>query len=438
MKKLGMLLVVLLLVLMLSLASAAGYTEVDTDFSACGVQLTLPGDYSDLQGTVRIKSAGIISYEPRMYCLDCMYSAMPEEEMQAFMNAVRDGTVTDEQYLDYVRSYVYIGCLIGSDASMEETARALKAEVWDWEKSFEAGAAGNLKFYYFAFPEDDYHVGYDAFTAKLDPSFVDEVNVLDRDIREAVRSGSFFEPHTEISAAKGRTLTFESFDLDGNPVKSEELFAENEITMVNVWGTWCGNCLKEMPDLAEMHRAMREKGCGIVGIEHERAWSSEVVEKARGIWVEYGLEYPNVVRPETNEVLDMIQGYPTTFFVDRSGKILYEPIEGAVVDQYSKVLESLLQGMPAQETDAVTGEVTYRIVVTDDDGAVPDVTIQFCDDRSCSFGDTDEDGVAAFTKPAGIYEVHVLEVPDGYQEDETVYHTEEGSSELRLHIVKES
>ena len=124
--------------------------------------------------------------------------------------------------------------------------------------------------------------------------------------------------------------------------------------------------------------------------------------------------------------------------MDRSGKILYEPIEGAVVDQYSKVLESLLKGMPAQETDAGTGEVTYRIVVTDDDGAVPDVAIQFCDDRSCSFGDTDEDGVAAFTKPAGIYEVHVLEVPDGYQEDETVYHTEEGSSELRLHIVKES
>ena len=80
MKKLGMLLVVLILALVLGSASATGYTEVDTDLSACGVQLTLPGDYSDMQGTVRIKSAGIISYEPRMYCLDCMYSAMPRKK----------------------------------------------------------------------------------------------------------------------------------------------------------------------------------------------------------------------------------------------------------------------------------------------------------------------------------------------------------------------
>ena len=68
-----------------------------------------------------------------------------------------------------------------------------------------------------------------------------------------------------------------------------------------------------------------------------------------------------------------------------------------------------------------------------------EVTIQFCDENTCRIGETGEDGEASFEVPAGVeYEVHVMEVPDGYKEDETVYHTTEGSFEVEIKLEKEN
>ena len=48
------------------------------------------------------------------------------------------------------------------------------------------------------------------------------------------------------------TVEFETVDLDGKTVSSRELFAENKVTMINFWGTFCGPCIREMPELAEL------------------------------------------------------------------------------------------------------------------------------------------------------------------------------------------
>lgn len=173
--------------------------------------------------------------------------------------------------------------------------------------------------------------------------------------------------------------------------------------------------------------------------EWEREPTEETYQLARDSMEEWGTNYPNALMPE--EVNDHLEAFPTTFFVDQTGTVLEMPIVGAAVDQYESTLESLLEGeesTPETESEAVlSGAAVYHVNVSDEEGPVEEVAIQFCDDTTCRFSETDENGVASFEVPGGKeYEVHVIEVPDGYQEDDTVYHTEDGSNEVNIRLKK--
>ena len=162
-------------------------------------------------------------------------------------------------------------------------------------------------------------------------------------------------------------------------------------------------------------------------------------EYAASVLESLGVSFPSVLTVKGNEVLDLVSGYPTTFFVDSEGKVLGKPIEGAAPDMYRIVMDSLLaRQMPEVpvKVEEQKEKGTYRVIVTDDEGPVEEVTIQFCDDNSCSFGETDAEGVASFDKMYGVYEVHVLEVPDGYAEDETVYQTNATPGDIHIHLTK--
>ena len=116
------------------------------------------------------------------------------------------------------------------------------------------------------------------------------------------------------------------------------------------------------------------------------------------------------------------------------------PIVGAAVSKYEPQLDALLSGLevapePEQEVNAVA---IYHIHVTGEDGPVEGVTVQFCSDNSCTYEETDEDGVATVEVPAGSgYHAQVIEVPDGYEEDTTVYYTTAGSDEINIELKKE-
>jgi hypothetical protein len=102
-------------------------------------------------------------------------------------------------------------------------------------------------------------------------------------------------------------------------------------------------------------------------------------------------------------------------------------------------LDALLSGEEVEmETEAQVKTVAiYHVIVTGEDGPVEGVTVQFCSDNSCRFEETDENGVATVEVPAGAeYHAQVLEVPDGYEEDETVYYTTAGSDEVNIELKK--
>ena len=74
------------------------------------------------------------------------------------------------------------------------------------------------------------------------------------------------EPAIQASAESGSVISFETTDLAGNPVKSEELFSPYKLTMINLWGTFCGPCIQEMPGLETLYQTMKAKNVNVIGV----------------------------------------------------------------------------------------------------------------------------------------------------------------------------
>lgn len=193
-----------------------------------------------------------------------------------------------------------------------------------------------------------FYVGqYEYFDSKMDEfrevmgGFFPEFEELYNDRETFLSAVSFRAPIWIRDLKPGDVLRFETTDLDGNPVSSEDLFAESEVTMINLWGTWCGPCKGELPELAVMAKEFEAKGCRLVGICND-AYQEGKPEAARQLLQDAGADYLNLVGyPELDEMLQA-KGYPTTFFVDSEGRLLLDPILGAAVEEYPKAVDRAL------------------------------------------------------------------------------------------------
>lgn len=134
----------------------------------------------------------------------------------------------------------------------------------------------------------------------------------------------------ESGGESSRQVTvFEDFtaqDLDGNPV-DESIFADCDVTMINLWGTFCGPCLQEMPDLGEIADEYADKGFQIVGIctdavNLDGEILEDVVETAKADAQETGADYLHIVPVGEifTDLLPRVTGVPTTIFVDSKGQ----------------------------------------------------------------------------------------------------------------------
>ncbi len=122
----------------------------------------------------------------------------------------------------------------------------------------------------------------------------------------------------------GILSTFTADTLDGEQV-DQTLFAEDTLTMVNVWGTFCGPCISEMPDLAELAEEYEDKDVRIIGLvadvlDSDGQFSESQLETAREIVESTDADYVHLLpSPDLQGLLAQISSLPTTFFVDSTG-----------------------------------------------------------------------------------------------------------------------
>ena len=140
---------------------------------------------------------------------------------------------------------------------------------------------------------------------------------------------------------------FEGKDLDGNTVKSDELFSGNAVTVVNFWFTTCNPCVGELADLDALNKKLAEKGGALIGVNTFTLDGDEAaISEAKDVLAKKGATYQNVYFDsdgEAGKFTGNIFAYPTTYVVDRNGNIVGEPIVGAITEKkQAETLQKLI------------------------------------------------------------------------------------------------
>lgn len=141
---------------------------------------------------------------------------------------------------------------------------------------------------------------------------------------------------------------FSTTDMDGKKV-TNEIFKAYDLTVVNFWATYCNPCIDELPELAKWKKELPDN-VNLIGLLVDvDDKESDQYQLAGKIIGQTGADYQHLISTEAfDDIISNLAGVPTTFFVDKEGKIVGEPFAGADVDAYKQTVEEYLNGNNAK------------------------------------------------------------------------------------------
>lgn len=155
---------------------------------------------------------------------------------------------------------------------------------------------------------------------------------------------------SDSSSAAGVLSSFTTVDLDGNEV-DESVFEDYEITMINIWATFCGPCINEMPDLQRISESYAQKGVQIIGIvcdvsqNADGIYNEAYLQQAKSIVEATGVKYISLLPSLSlnSAKLNEVTSVPETFFVDKNGNQIGKSYIGSKnYDDWAKIIDELL------------------------------------------------------------------------------------------------
>lgn len=284
------------------------------DFPTMGLTAAFPADLMDMLEQQK---------------LSMIHAELPNEDGSALLGAqLWFGTMTDfqpasgtavydselEQYLDTAGSLgVY---------HTELTDQLDEFTGCDEHTSLGKSADGAYEYYL-------------SINTKADPELTDALKQLQITITEMApyQAGEDDDPQSEFT---GTSLgEFTTRDINGNTV-TQDIFKDYDLTMVNVFTTWCSPCVGEIPDLEQLHQQMADRGVNVVGVvldalNEKGGIDQDTLEKAKLLAEQTGATYPFLL-PDSgyfNGRLSGIDAVPETFFVDKDGNIVGETYSGS-------------------------------------------------------------------------------------------------------------
>ncbi len=143
-----------------------------------------------------------------------------------------------------------------------------------------------------------------------------------------------------VAAADG-PLAFDTTDLNAEKVSMGEIYASHKLTLVNLWASWCGPCVREMPELEKLYQKYGAQGLAVVGVLLD-ASDRTGLKDAKALIEQTGVTYPSVI--PVNSFLRQInsQYIPVTVFVDETGHQIGEAIVGAYPQKYEEIIRQVL------------------------------------------------------------------------------------------------
>ncbi|MBO6133894.1 MAG: TlpA family protein disulfide reductase [Lachnospiraceae bacterium] len=421
-------------------AAAEKTGEIVMDLEG-GVRFRLPEEFRDFKGVI-VGNAREMGTNEGVYMTSLAYIGVTKEWLNELRSQEEPSEEDVKKYYSSTFNLAYIFGINGN-RGVDEMVEFLNEGTAESEKNTaddfnEIGKAGNCTFFLINNLQNEN-------ANNLSGEFLDEYNKIKESMDDIIANAEYFEPVNPYEAMIGKKIEFTTTDIDGNPITSEEIFSKNDVTMVNVWATWCVWCIDELPELEKINGRLSEKNCAIVGLLGDGD-DEEAKKEGKRLLQENGDTYLNILPWEgaLSDDFPMDRGWPTSFFVDREGKIASVPVIGASVNEYEKVIDQILQRKDSDVKDedgaapTANGLKEYRVYVADDAGdPVEGAVIQFCDDSSCRIATTNAEGLAVLEEKEAEYTVHVLKVPSGYKKSATEYELLKTYSDLHIQLDKE-
>ena len=375
-KILSILLALTLLASLAVPASAANDTDADVWTAPnCGFEMRLPEAFGNTKGCITVSDigegvnpgSGIVTAAAGYVSMPAdEYNALVEEQMEAYMSGDLEKLNEIIEKTDAIEWSLFSVYGINRDRGEKELRTFLTEEMNLSPEDFggdedlyasvvainesmkyrEIGEKDGLRYFLCSTDFDDFLKLMELQgVTEPDPVYLDEYKALLELTDQLADSVTLTGGVTLADPVEtGSKLAFETTDLEGNPVTSEEIFSGHKITMINMWATWCDPCKNELPELAEMAKDFEKKGCQIIGLCLD-AEDEETMAEGRAILNNAGVDYLNITPFEGREELLPNTMFPTSYFVDENGIVLDEVINGALLTKYPKALEKLLSGL---------------------------------------------------------------------------------------------
>ena len=191
-----------------------------------------------------------------------------------------------------------------------------------------------------------------------DSELTDEIQNIDvtlTDMTEFNPNQSVFDEPAKDSNPDATTVgTFKTTDIDGNEY-TESVFSDYDLTLVNAFTTWCSPCVNELPELEKLYQELKDQGVGVVGmvldtVDNDGKTDEDIVAKAQKLKEKTGVTYPLLIPDEgnLNGRISGLQSFPESFFVDKDGNIVGEPIMGSNdLEGWKEIVEKQLDEIKA-------------------------------------------------------------------------------------------
>ena len=264
------------------------------------------------------------------------WSKMTEEQKNAEIQKMGTG------YDDWVAGLDRIGTI----GVYDEASQKKLDEITGCTEHKELGSSSDGKYKYYLSTNKD-----------ADEKLTKELEKIKTDITEMTpyQNISVFEQPQDTSVNPEDVKSvgkFETTGIDGKTY-TEKVFSDYDLTLVNIFTTWCSPCVKEIPELQELYKEMKEKGVGVAGVvldttDEKGNQDEEAVKKAGILQEKTKAEYPFLI-PDTTMMNGRLQGisaFPETFFVDKDGNIVVDTYTGShTLDEWKEIVEKELKNV---------------------------------------------------------------------------------------------
>ena len=417
-----------------------------------GITLTLPESMTGAKGTVIPSDDGELTLGSGIYLSELFYVPIASEAFNSIQERILQIDMNDQEavsspeneavigeYMEMIQSVAPVCTFVTVSGKEIEAAFAqyLPGVLDSYEVHF-LGTLDEYRYYMLVLKKDSEEYQ----SLQIPGEFRDEYELFISDPGALTAGVTLGKPLPGGSAQLPDLSSLEFMDLDGNPVDPAEIFAQHQVTMVNIWATYCGYCITEFPELEQLNLEMAKQDCAIIGVCTDISGSDTA--PAREILDECGVTYLNLVVSEKSLPDLFLQCVPTSFFISREGSHVTEPVYGAVMDAYrEKFSEALRQdaekSAAAEKTAQEASGTAYTVQISDQNGdPVAEASVSFCDDSSCILRETDENGLAVLEGTPAKYHLQVVDVPEGYAFPAvTNFEIGPESGTIRLQVPKE-